>query len=65
MKINIEGWVPTPLEQALIDGTIDEVLAGMDLHPEEVPDDLLEFQEFGEAMDEIIREIEEEFRDDE
>ena len=65
MNIIIEGWEPTPVEKALMDGTFDEMVAGMDVDIEDIPDDLLDIKEFEEAMDDIKREIEQEFNNPE
>lgn len=55
----LEGWTPTPLEQALMDGTIDEYLAvAANPDDEKIPSDFLEVQEFGEAMEEVKAELE-------
>lgn len=55
MKIIIEGWEPTPVEKSLLDGTLDSFLAGADI--QDVPEDLRTFKEFGEAMEDIKREL--------
>lgn len=58
-NFSLEGWTPTPLEQALMDGTIDEYLAAAaNPDDEEIPSDFLEVQEFGEAMEEVKAELE-------
>lgn len=54
--IYVEGWVPSPVEQSLIDGTFDELYADQDDEP--VPDDMLEFEDFHEAMEELRSELE-------
>ena len=64
MKKNIgnfilEGWTPTPVEQALIDGTFDELLNDSpDADKEKIPRDFLEVQDFNNAMEEIKIELE-------
>ena len=56
----LEGWKPTTVEQALIDGTFKELLSEsiMD-NDEEIPNDFLEVQDFNTAMEEIKNEIDE------
>ena len=51
-EILIEGWKPSPLEQSLIDGTFDQLRKEY-IDSEEIPDDLLEIQDFETAMEEI------------
>ena len=41
MGFNIEGWIPTELEQSLMDGSFDAEMAGHKDIPE-VDDDLLD-----------------------
>jgi len=55
MDIRIENWTPTPLEQSLIDGTFDDNIIVAEL--EDMPEDLLEVQDFEEAMEDLKREI--------
>ena len=58
-NFSLEGWTPTPLEQALMHGTIDEYLATVaNPDDEEIPSDFLEVQEFDEAMAEVKAELE-------
>lgn len=55
-NFNLEGWIPTPVEQALMDGTFDELLnesAESDI--EEIPSDFLAVQDFETAMEEIMK----------
>ena len=40
MGFNIEGWIPTELEQSLIDGSFDAEMASRDDIPK-IDDDLL------------------------
>ena len=56
----LEGWKPTTVEQALIDGTFKELLSEsiMD-NDEEIPNDFLEVQDLNTAMEEIKNEIDE------
>lgn len=49
----IEGWIPSPVEQSLIDGTFVPDDSG-----EPVPEDMLEFYELHEAIDMIFKELE-------
>ena len=54
----LEGWTPTPVEQALIDGTFDKLLnESVDTDIEDIPSDFLEVQDFDTAMEEIKSEI--------
>jgi hypothetical protein len=54
----LEGWTPTPVEQALIDGTFNELLSeSTEDNNEEIPNDFLEVQDFHSAMEEIKNEI--------
>ena len=56
MRFNIEGWIPTELEQSLMDGSFDkEMKSGVDIP--DIDADLLDVLEFNEAMSEIKREI--------
>ena len=52
--MNIEGWKPTPLEEALMNGTFKEDPNGKYL---DIDKDLLNVMEFNEAMGELKREI--------
>lgn len=52
--MNIEGWKPTPLEEALMNGTFKEDPNGKHL---DIDEDLLNVMEFNEAMEELKREI--------
>lgn len=43
----LEDWTPTPLEQAIMDGTIDEFLAeSAEMDTEEIPDDFFRSTRF-------------------
>ena len=53
--MTIIGWEPTPLEQSLMDGTFDKEMEGKEIP--DIPEDLIEVQEFGEAMEDLRREI--------
>lgn len=54
----LEDWTPTPLEQAIMDGTIDEFLAeSAEMDTEEILDDFLEVQDFDTAMEELKTEL--------
>ena len=56
MRFNIEGWIPTELEQSLMDGSFDEKMkSGVDTP--DIEADLLDVSEFNEAMSELKREI--------
>ena len=55
VMIRIEGWEPTPVERALMEGTIDDLLSKSDI--QEVSEDLKQFKEFGEAIEDIKREL--------
>ena len=54
----LDGWTPTPVEQALMDDTFDKLLnESVDTDVEEIPSDFLEIQDFNTAMEEIKIEI--------
>ena len=56
MRFNIEGWIPTELEQSLMGGSFDEKMKSR----VDIPDidaDLLDVLEFNEAISELKREI--------
>jgi len=55
MDIRIENWTPTALEQSLIDRTFADNIIEAEL--EDMPEDLLEVQDFEEAMEDLRREI--------
>ena len=56
MRFNIEGWIPTELEQSLMDGSFDkEMKSGVDIP--DIDADLLDVLEFNEAISELKREI--------
>ena len=56
MVFNIDGWVPSELEQSLMDGSFDEeVKSGVDTPY--IDTDLLDISEFNEAMEDLKREI--------
>ena len=56
MRFNIEGWIPTELEQSLMDGSFDkEMESGVDIP--DIDADLLDVLKFNEAMSELKREI--------
>ena len=63
MKKNIgnfilEGWIPTPVEQALIGDSFNKLLKeSADADCENIPSDFLEVQDFDTAMEEIKSEI--------
>ena len=52
----MEGWVPTEVEQALVDGNSKEMANKKDLK-EPIPDDFLEVQDFNQAISDIKQEI--------
>ena len=56
MRFNIEGWIPTELEQSLMDGSFEEKMKSRVDTPD-VEADLLDVSEFNEAMEELKREI--------
>ena len=53
----LEGWIPTPVEQSLMDGTFKPSLNESMEACEEIPQDFLEIQDFNTAMEEIKSEI--------
>ena len=56
MRFNIEGWIPTELEQSLMDGSFEEKMkSGVDTP--DIDTELLDVSEFNEAMEELKREI--------
>ncbi|MBR1955951.1 MAG: hypothetical protein IKA13_01395 [Bacteroidales bacterium] len=55
MSFNIEGWVPTPLEESLMDGSFDKIIT--ESATPVIDDDLLDVQEFNAAMEELKNEI--------
>ena len=56
MRFNIEGWIPTELEQSLMDGSFDKKMESGTAIPD-INADLLDVSEFNEAMSELKREI--------
>ena len=56
MGFNIEGWIPTKLEQSLIDGSFDAEMASRDDIPK-IDADLLDISEFNDAMEKLKSEI--------
>ena len=56
MGFNIEGWIPTKLEQSLIDGSFDAEMASRDDIPK-IDDNLLDISEFNDAMEKLKSEI--------
>ena len=56
MRFNIEGWIPTELEQSLMDGSFDKKMESVTAVPD-IDVDLLDVSEFNEAMSELKREI--------
>lgn len=54
----LDGWEPTPVEQALMNGTFKPNLKECQEACEEIPEDFLEIQDFNTAMQEIKCEIE-------
>jgi hypothetical protein len=55
----LEGCPLTPVEQALMDGTFEQLLSeSLDDSFEDIPSDFLELQDFDDAMEEIKAEIE-------
>ena len=54
----LEGWEPTPVEQALMNSTFKPTLKECQEVCEEIPEDFLEIRDFNTAMEEIKREIE-------
>ena len=56
MRFNIEGWIPTELEQSLRDGSFDKKMESGTAVPD-IDADLLDVSEFNEAMSELKREI--------
>lgn len=65
MKKNIgnfmlDGWVPTPVEQTLMNGSFSSLIeksVDADSEYEDIPSDFLELQDFDIAMKEIKSEI--------
>ena len=54
----LEGWTPTPVEQALMSETFDKLLnESGNTDYESIPSDFLEVQDFNTAMEEIKSEI--------
>lgn len=54
----LEGWTPTPVEQALMNGTFDKLLnESVDTNADDISSDFLEVQDFDTAMEEIKSEI--------
>lgn len=56
MRFNIEGWIPTELEQSLMDGSFEKKMDSSTAIPD-IDADLLDVSEFNEAMEELKREI--------
>ena len=56
MCFDIEGWIPTELEQSLMDGSFDAEMGGCEDIPE-IDDDLLDISEFNDAMEKLKSEI--------
>ena len=56
MGFNIEGWIPTELEQSLIDGSFDAEMASRDDIPK-IDDYLLDISELNDAMEKLKSEI--------
>lgn len=53
-KLIKQGYKPTPLEESLMNGTFKPCL---DEEIEEIPEDILDVQDFHTAMDELRKEI--------
>ena len=54
----LEGWIPTPVEQSLMDGTFNDLInESVEQSFEDIPSDFLELQEFHTAMEDIKSEI--------
>ena len=51
MSFKIEGWIPSPLEESLMDGSFD--LAAKEAVTPSIDDDLLDVREFNVAMQEL------------
>lgn len=60
MNIKIEGWIPTPLEQSLMDGSFDKKLDERKIAEAiaSMPQDLLEAQSFEDAMADLKQDME-------
>ena len=56
-NFSLESWKPTPVEKALMDGTLKLSLNESMEACEEIPQDFLEIQDFNAAMEEIKQEI--------
>ena len=56
MGFNIEGWIPTELEQSLIDGSFDAEMTSRNDIPK-IDDNLLDISEFNDAMEKLKSEI--------
>ena len=57
--MNIEGWIPTPLEKQLMDGSFDK-----EVDNEVIPvidEDLLDIMEFNEAMNQLKKDLADSF----
>ena len=54
MPMNIEGWIPTPMEEELMNGRFEDCVS-KDLP--DIDEDLLEVMEFNEAMNELKKEL--------
>ena len=55
MSFKIEGWIPSPLEESLMDGSFD--LAAKEAVTQSIDADLLDVREFNVAMQELKDEI--------
>lgn len=54
----LEEWIPTQVEQSLIDGTFNELInESMEESLNDIPSDFLQLQDFDTAMEEIKSEI--------
>ena len=53
----LDGWIPTPVEKAFMDGTFNPSSKEVMMTIAEIPEDFLEIQDFNNAMEEIKREI--------
>jgi hypothetical protein len=54
----LDGWTPTSVEYALMNGNFDKLLKEADIdNSEGIPSDFLEVQDFNTAMDEIKNEL--------
>ena len=54
----LEGWIPSQVEQSLIDGTYNDLInESIEESLNDIPNDFLQLQDFDAAMEEIKSEI--------